>query len=67
MIFGKKGSLKMSKAHRHEELTKDIYAPAKMLLEAKDSPFDVVPPQTNIMYPAGLLDKIGVKSSKTPL
>ena len=48
----------------NEELTKNIYAPPKMLLEAKDSPFDVVPPQTNIMYPAGLLDKIGVKSSK---
>lgn len=48
----------------NEELTKDIYAPPKMLFEAKNSPFDVVPPQTNIMYPKGLLEKIGVKSSK---
>lgn len=48
----------------NEELTKDMYAPPKMLFEAKSSDFDVVPPQTNIMYPKGLLEKIGVSSSK---
>lgn len=48
----------------NEELTKDIYAPPKMLFEAKDSYFDVVAPQTNIMYPNGLLEDLGIKSSK---
>ena len=48
----------------NEELTKDMYAPPKMLFEAKKSDFDVVPPQTNIMYPKGLLEKVGISSSK---
>ena len=48
----------------NEELTRNIYAPPKVLFEAKSSPLDVVPAQTNIMYPKGLLKKIGVKSSK---
>lgn len=48
----------------NEELTKDIYAPPKMLFEAKSSAFDVVMPQTNIMYPKGFLEKLGIKSSK---
>lgn len=48
----------------NEELTKDIYAPPKVLFEAKTSQFDVVAPQTNIMYPKGFLEDLGIKSSK---
>lgn len=44
----------------NEELTKDIYAFPKQLFNAKTAEFEVVEPQTNIAYPSGLLQKLGV-------
>lgn len=44
----------------NEELTKDIYSLPKELFIAKQKPLDVVPPQTNIMYPKGMLENLGI-------
>ncbi|MCQ2592493.1 MAG: carbohydrate ABC transporter permease [Treponema sp.] len=44
----------------NEELTKDIYAMPKELFIAKEKSLDVVEPQTNIMYPRGMLEKLGI-------
>ena len=44
----------------NEELTKDIYSLPKELFHAKDGYLDVVEPQTNIKYPNGLLEKLGI-------
>ncbi|MBO5137548.1 MAG: carbohydrate ABC transporter permease [Spirochaetaceae bacterium] len=48
----------------NEELTRNIYSFPYELLHAKEASFDVVPPQTNIMYPDGLLEKYGITSSR---
>jgi len=48
----------------NEELTKDIYAFPHELFHAKDAYFNVVVPQTNIMYPKGLLEKLGITSTR---
>lgn len=44
----------------NEELTKDIYSWPKELFIAKTKSLDVVEPQTNIMYPRGMLEKLGI-------
>ena len=44
----------------NEELTKDIYSLPKELFHAKDGFLDVVEPQTNIKYPNGMLEKLGI-------
>jgi len=44
----------------NEELTKDIYSWPKELFIAKDRNLDVVEPQTNIMYPKGLLESLDI-------
>lgn len=44
----------------NEELTKDIYAFPKELFSARDRNLDVVEPQTNIMYPRGMLENLGI-------
>ena len=44
----------------NEELTKDIYSWPKELFIAKQKNLDVVEPQTNIMYPKGMLEKLGI-------
>ncbi|MCR4940382.1 MAG: carbohydrate ABC transporter permease, partial [Treponemataceae bacterium] len=48
----------------NEELTKDIYSLPYELFHAGDNYFDVVAPQTNIVYPDGLLESLGIKSTK---
>lgn len=48
----------------NEELTKNIYAWPKELFSFKKAKLDVVPPQTNIYYPKGFLEKLGIESSK---
>lgn len=48
----------------NEELTKSIYAPPHDLLTVRESDFDVVKPQTNILYPKGFLKDLGITSSK---
>ncbi len=48
----------------NEELTKNIYAWPKELFSFKKAKLDVVPPQTNIYYPKGFLEKPGIESSK---
>ena len=48
----------------NEELTKSIYAPPHDLVSVRDAKFDVVKPQTNILYPKGFLKKLGISSSK---
>ncbi len=44
----------------NEELTKDIYSWPKELFISKSKNLDVVEPQTNIMYPKGMLEKLGI-------
>ncbi|MBO4859855.1 MAG: carbohydrate ABC transporter permease [Treponema sp.] len=44
----------------NEELTKDIYSMPKELFHARDGYLDVVEPQTNIKYPNGMLEKLGI-------
>ena len=44
----------------NEELTKDIYSWPKELFHARDGYLDVVEPQTNIKYPNGMLEKLGI-------
>ncbi|MBO4508665.1 MAG: carbohydrate ABC transporter permease [Spirochaetaceae bacterium] len=48
----------------NEELTKDIYAFPHDLLSVSENFYDVVKPQTNIVYTPGLLDSLGIKSTK---
>ena len=48
----------------NEELTKSIYAPPHDLVSVRNAKFDVVKPQTNILYPKGFLKKLGISSSK---
>lgn len=48
----------------NEELTKDIYSLPHDLLSVSENYYDVVPPQTNIVYPSGLLESLGIKSTK---
>lgn len=48
----------------NEELTKSIYAWPSTLFNQRDTMLDVVPAQTNIMYPEGFLEKLGIDSSK---
>lgn len=48
----------------NEELTKSIYAPPHDLITVRESNFDVVKPQTNILYPKGFLKDLGITSSK---
>lgn len=48
----------------NEELTRDIYALPYQLFHTRDSNLDVVPPQTNIMYPKKFLEHHGISSSK---
>ena len=48
----------------NEELTKDIYALPYELFHARSAAFNVVAPQTNIMYPDGFLEKLGITSSR---
>ena len=44
----------------NEELTKDIYSLPHELFHVKDGYLDVVEPQTNIKYPNGMLEKLGI-------
>ena len=48
----------------NEELTKDIYSLPHDLLSVSENFYDVVPPQTNIVYTNGLLESLGIKSTK---
>ena len=48
----------------NEELTKDIYSLPHDLLSVSENFYDVVPPQTNIVYTSGLLESLGIKSTK---
>ena len=44
----------------NEELTKDIYSLPHDLFHVRDGYLDVVEPQTNIKYPNGMLEKLGI-------
>lgn len=44
----------------NEELTKDIYSMPHDLFHVTDGYLDVVEPQTNIKYPNGLLESLGI-------
>ncbi len=46
----------------NEELTKDIYSMPYELFHVRDGYLDVVEPQTNIVYPKGMLEKLGIVS-----
>ena len=48
----------------NEELNRDIYSLPRDLLSVSENFYDVVPPQTNIVYPNGLLESLGIKSTK---
>jgi raffinose/stachyose/melibiose transport system permease protein len=48
----------------NEELTKNIYSLPHDLLNVSENFYDVVKPQTNIVYTPGLLDSLGIKSTK---
>ena len=48
----------------NEELTKDIYSLPHDLLSVSENYYDVVAPQTNIVYTPGLLSSLGIKSTK---
>jgi len=48
----------------NEELTKNIYSMPHDLLSVSENYYDVVKPQTNIVYTSGLLESLGIKSTK---
>ena len=51
----------------NEELTKDIYSMPYELFHVRDGYLDVVEPQTNIVYPKGMLEKLGIVYTPVPV
>lgn len=48
----------------NEELVLDIYSLPHDLFHGKEAIYNVVAPQTNMVYPDGLLDSLGITSTK---